>query len=83
MIYRLERGGTRISPPPPGKVSPLQVLKKYSTAHGMQVVDFMWMKVLSIECMIQLSVPSLKKISPSQTKILYHYEPFRSHMCHS
>ena len=38
----------------PGKVSPLQVLKKYSTANGMQGADFMWMKVLSIECMIQL-----------------------------
>ena len=35
----------------------------------MQVADFMWMKLLTIECMMGL--PSLKKISPSQTKILY------------
>ena len=48
-------------PPPPGKVSPLQVLKKYSTAHGMQVADFMWMKLLSIECMIQLRFAILEK----------------------
>ena len=37
---------------PPGKVFPLQVLEKYYTANGMQVADFMWMKLLSIEYMI-------------------------------
>ena len=48
----------------PGKVSPLQVLKKYSTANGMQGADFMWMKVLSIECMIQLRFAILEKNLP-------------------
>ena len=68
----IERGGWHWDFHPPGKVSPLQVLKKYSRANGMQGADFMWMKLLSIECMIQLiGLPSLKKISPSQTKILY------------
>ena len=62
--------GVALGFPPPGKVSPLQVLKKYSTASGMQVADFMWMK-LSIECMVQLRFAFLEKISPSQTKILY------------
>ena len=49
----------------------MQVLKKYSTANGMQGADFMWMKLLSIECMIQLRFAILEKNLPSQTKILY------------
>ena len=53
---------------PPGKVSPLQVLKKYSTANGMQVADFMWMKLLSIECMIQLMFAILEKNLPLPDK---------------
>ena len=45
-IERGGGGGGGMRFPPPGKVSPLQVLKKYCTANGMQVADFMWMKLL-------------------------------------
>ena len=66
-FHREEGAGTGISTPP-GKVSPLQVLKKYSTANGMQVADFMWMKLLSIECMIQLRFAILEKNLPLPDK---------------
>ena len=61
-------GGGGMDFHPPGKVSPLQVLKKYSTANGMQVADFMWMKLLSIECMIQLKFAILEKNLPLPDK---------------
>ena len=51
------KGGAR-------KSFPLQVLKKYSTANGMQVADFMWLMLLSIECMFQLRFAILEKIPP-------------------
>ena len=48
-----------------GKVSLLQVLKKYYTANG---IICMWTKVLSIECMIQLRFAILEKNIPLPDK---------------
>ena len=67
-IERGGGGGWHWDYHPPGKVPPPQVLKKYSRANGMQVADFMWMKVLSIEYMIQLRFAILEKTPPPRQK---------------